>query len=481
MTSDPRHDLRPPQRSRDGIPALDFRNPPLMRDVMIDRLDIAVRGAFGIRADEQRAGDLFDRYKHLMMMRATTLGHHWSAPASASDTMCRVNLKSDGSSTISSCSIRIEWARDRVNLALRIGLNPTRTLRHRAAELATDLEAVPELMAMSPVQFFARSDQLQPLQSADENDNVLPNLDAIRAALGDDFPTTFMPIFDGQLRRWAIDAVAPRQLGFVSQETESGIEATSGSDQVQLNWPQLTVRSIEAYFERRHAEAYKLIDRLAKQIPAGHDGAEWRRYGQNEVGGRRAGSEIVGLDLTGTIRQKYYAKTKNRVRAETVYSSAIRNALRITSRPEGLQVLSEVSSAIRNDTIRRCRWDEFCALCIEPPRATLGEVAHFLSSVVQAATSARVDPAPVLEALLMSGGIDQTETSGRAPSRLIRRLISAGIIEATGLRKRQRPHSQNRYRLCSAWLDAAERMQRAFVHDDQTVITCTEIDVETPR
>lgn len=467
MMSDPRFEIRPRQRGRDGLLALDVRNPPLMRDVMIDRLDITVRGSFGASVSEDGAGDLFDRYKHLMLQRSSFTDANWGAPASQSRTKCRVSIRGNPNSTIQNGAISVEWARNEVNFSIRLTLNPTRTLRHRLSEIQASDYAMAELQSLPPERFFAASNLLQPLLTLDGNDNALPDLNLVRSSLGDDYPTTFMHIYDGQLRKWAIDAVAPIQLGFIARETEAGIEAVAENDRVHLRWPHLTIRSAEAYFERRHSNSVQLLDRLTRQIPAGHSGANWRRYGQNETGGRRPGSEVVGLDLTQSVQQKYYAKTRTRVRAETTYTRAVRNALRVTSNSTSLFVVSELSAAIRRDTILRCRWNDFCAICAEPPRATLAETTQLLTAIVQAAISAKVDPEPVLAALLSTGGIDETDSVGAAPRRLIQRLARFGVIETTDLRRRSRPNSPKRHRLTSSWTDAAERLQQAFAETDE--------------
>lgn len=462
MTIGPRFDIRPQQRGRDGLPALAASNPPRIEDVMIDRIKIRVSGSFGHASSADDAGALFDRYKLILMERASDAASNWNAPTGRSKSTSRIGLRSNNHSTIRDASITIKWAREATKFGLNVTVNPTRTLVHRLSEIEQTDDPIGTLATLTPSDFFAASRSLQQLQTLDGNDNAISDWSSAQSLLGEDFSMQFMRVFAEQLRRWAIEAVAPRSLGFTSQSQRAGILATSGNDYLQLFWHDLTVLSAEVYFERRHSQAVDLLNRLTRDIPAGHLASRWRRYGQNETGERRLGAEVIGLDITKTIQQKYYAKTNDRVRIETTYTSAIRNALRQRLNDPTQIGLFELCHALCLDTIARCQWEEFCDLCGEPMRATLQEAAQLFAIVSVTAHNMGVDPTHVLSALLSTGGIDATVNDEPDLPMLLEKLESDGILRRRNLRRRRQPNDPIRYRLNSDWMDVADRIQRAF-------------------
>ena len=462
MTVGPRFDVRPRQRGRDGLPGLEAFNPPKFEDVMIDRIKVGVSGAFGNPASSEDAGRLFDRYKYLLLDRAADPASNWKAPSGRSRSATRAELKPDPNTTISKGVINIRWARDAVTIRLNLTLNPTRTLSHRLAEIGDSPDPIGLLASLTPNEFFATSNSLQQLQTLDGNDNMIANWSVARSKLGSDFPTLFLEVFEAQLQRWVADAVAPESVGFSSRVTSDSIVAVEGMDRLQLFWDHMTILSAEAYFERRHASAVDLLDRLTRDIPAGHTASEWRRYGQNEIGERRQGTEVIGIDVTNTVQQKYYAKTSNRIRIETTYTRAIRNAVRLNLNGTVRDGFFELSSALRRDTVTRCKWDAFCNLCAVPRRATLQEAAQLFTTVSVTAHDMDVDPTPVLAALLSTGGVDATLPNGLAPSKLLEKLERLGVLKRKNLRRRNQPKAPVRYRLNSDWLEVADRIQKAF-------------------
>lgn len=462
MTIGPRFDIRPQQRGRDGLPPLALSNPPRIEDVMIDRIKIRVSGSFGHASSADDAGALFDRYKSILLERASEETSNWKAPTGKSRSTSRASLRPSGHSTIKDASITIRWAREAVNIGLNVTVNPTRTLVHRLAEIEQTDDPMAMLAALAPNDFFAVSQALQQLQTLDGNDNAIASWSSARSILGDDFATQFLRVFAEQLRRWAIDAVAPERFGFASQSAHDGILANSGSDYLRLFWHHLTVLSAEVYFERRHAQAVNLLDRLSRDVAAGHLASEWRRYGHNEIGERREGTEVVGLELNIPIQQKYYAKTNDRVRIETTYTRAIRNTLRQTLRDPTQGGFWQLCHALREDTIERCQWDEFADLCAEPKRATLQEATQLFVTVSVTAHKMGIDPTEVLSALLSTGGVDATVADEPKLPKLLKKLERDGVLRRKNLRRRRQPNAPIRYRLNSDWMDVADRIQRAF-------------------
>jgi hypothetical protein len=429
---------------------------------MIDRIKIGVSGAFGDPSSSEDAGRLFDRYKQLLLKRAAVPASDWKAPSGTSNSASRVELKSNPNTTISHGAINIRWARDATAIRINLTLNPTRTLCHMLAEIGDRADPIGRLAALTPNEFFATSRSLQQLQTLDGNDNMIANWSDARSKLGSDFPTLFLEVFEAQLQRWVADAVAPESVGFSAPTMGGIVTAADGEERLRLFWDRLTILSAEAYFERRHASAANLLDRLTRDLPAGHTSSKWRRYGQNEIGERWEGTEVVGLDVTQTVQQKYYAKTNDRVRIETTYTRAVRNALRLNRNDLVSEGFCALSLALRRDTITRCQWDAFCNLCAEPKRATLQEAAQLFATVAVSANELDVDPTPVLAALLSTGGVDATHDDGRAPPKLLRKLERLGVLKRKNLRRRNQPNAPVRYRLTSDWLKVVDRIQKAF-------------------
>lgn len=464
MTLGGRFELRPSQRSRNGVPALGLNNPPTVPDVMIDKLVVSVSGSFGPRTTEDNAGKLFEHYRAILEARVQRGAGDWQAPRGKAAASFWVQMRPAAATTIGEAKLKVEWAKETVNLRLKMSLNPTRTLLHRLRYLImAGAEAVPSLTDMPPHMFFGRSSTVEVPPTLDGNDNMLMDLNAVRSALGADYASTFLAAFDYQLRKWALDAIAPEALGFIPAISGEQTQSALGVFRARLNWNHLTVNYAEGYFERSHGSAVRLLDRLSRSVPASHTGAGWRRYGENEIGQRRPGSELVGLDLSNTVQQVYYAKTPTRVRAETRFTRAVRNAVRVDRGEQSERPLFDLLQAIRRDVLSRCRWRVFCSMCEEPARPVLAESAQLLLAIVTAAHEAGVNPEPVLTQLLGTGGLDGTSDDGSAPSRLIRHLCRAGVLDKSTLHRRRRPGEVPRYRLAPDWMELAERLQRAFV------------------
>jgi hypothetical protein len=448
---------------------LNVRLRPRLNETLVDKIDVSVSGSFGPETDMHSAGQLFETYRMMLVQRVQQSGNHWRAPKGQSLAKFTARLRSDHL-TVSDATIKVEWAQTTVNLSVRLTLNPTRTLIHNLPSIAEAGCAEQLLRAMSPSQFFACNTSATPATTLDGNDNALDRPDLVRTYFGDgDFASAYMPIYEEQLRRWIMDAVAPLAFGFNQSPTTHGIQAISGPHTVRLNWAYLTIWSAEAYLERRHSNAVELMDRLAHAIPASEIEASWRQYGENELGGRRQGSPVVGYDHTKTIQQIAYAKTRQRLRLETRFNSGVRNAVRLSIEDTSAHSpLTELLNAARRRSVSLLenRWGAFCRLCEEPPRATMGDVADFMVRVADLAREEGVYAQDVLASLLGSGGIDETDEFGTAPPTLIARLIQSRIIDRRSLQNRRRPGAGRRYRLAHDWADVAERLQRALSETD---------------
>ena len=457
-----RFEVRARQRGRDGFKPLAGNAAPTVADMIIDRIELSVTGTFGPRVPMENAGELLTAYREMLLLaRGCEATARWLAPQQRSRVRFRMPLAQSSASTISHAVVRANWTPDRVELSLRIVANPTRTLVHCLPRLSGRSDPLSVLRSMPPRLFFAPSEAPACAQSLDGEDNVLGSLRDLQERIGPDFFTPFLAVYEEKLRSWAVDALAPASLGFRALPVTNGIVARRGQDVVHLAWPMLKVWSAEAYFERRHGSAQALLDRLSDIVASHHARAEWRLYGENDLGGVRAGSKVIGIEPTQAVQLKYYAKTASRVRAEIRYTKKVRNTVRETNTEENALPLQNLLSAVRRDAVARSRWSVFYAMCTEPSRPMLVEAAQLMTAIVDAARRSNVPPAPVLATLLGAGSIEESASDGGAPRRLMRRLEAAGVISRASL-ARLRPGDTRRHGLAAHWTDTAERLRAAF-------------------
>lgn len=456
MTGGMRWDIRPEQRSQNGLKGLARSNPPTLDDILIDRVDLSVKGVFALRGDEDSGPRQFDALGRLLAEQDTV----WTSPHRNASNTFRVKLRNKEQWTFNA-SLRAQLDKQSPKLTLLAALNPVRTLHHRLAELPDDADFVSLLIEMSPSDFFAPSLSLQQLQSIDGNDNYLPDIALAKRKLGNEYFSQFLNVYDLQFRRWIGEAISLNS-DFRVRCSSARIVAGSDTGEMRMDWSHLTVRSAELYFERRHSGAPALLDRLTRKVLSAQSGSTWRSYGQNEVGERRLGTEVIGLDLTASIQQKYYGKTPSRIRCETRYTKGIRNVLRETLGDATNEAFLKILHSLREDVKKRCQWDAFCDLCAEPKVATLHEASMLLATVAIEADKAGVDAGPFLGRLLATGGVDLSNEDGGALSTLINRLIDLEVLEIIKLQRRYRPGMVRRYTLSKTGREIAELVQRSF-------------------
>ncbi|MEZ0498206.1 hypothetical protein [Sphingomonas sp. IW22] len=464
MAMHPRYDLRPRQRSRNGVKALDLAARPTRDDMMIDLIRMRVTGWISATSRDA-VHDLFRRYRAALTSREDQ-NRAWSAISDKPSEYYRTTFRPGANWLMNETFLDARQDADRVKVSLSISINPTRILHHPLVALP-DQMAREELLAMVPQAFFAAAAIEQGDMALGGADNAVPRPIEAQEKLGPAFADAFIEIVEVQLRRWVLDAIGPVSAGFVHWQEETRLIARSEAMALRLDWANLIVLYAEANFERRHSSAEALMERLAHTVPQAHSETGLRRYGETELGGRRLGSAVVGFARTKTVHQIYYAKYRDRVRAETRYLSAVRNAVRAT-RCKTEHPLADLLGQVRDDAVRRAgsRWAVFCAMCEEPRRATLHEVAGMVSLVADCAQAAGVAFMPVFSALLTSGGIDETGENGPAPRRLMDRLERAGLISRQNLNIRLRAGEQRRHALTGDWLEIVQRMKAAFDEPD---------------
>ena len=454
--------VRPLQRSRHGIPSLRPSNTPTADEMAFDKVVVSIPGMMtSVLTNPPPVREVFEDFRATLGSRALNSSGLWSVPGQGHIRFDTTLRRPFGS--IMAANLRTTWADDTHDLMLKLTVNPTRSLIHALTAVENVSYTGAWLASLPTSVFFASARDAMPAATLDGNDNAFADLLAITARMGPDHARAFLAIFERQLRTWALDAVAPREAGFSRSDSDNGplLVADNGVHRVALDWRRLFVRSAEIYCERRHSDAPQLMERINTAVLASHNDAEWQRYPIDEIGGRIAGSTVVGIKPTSRIKQLYYAKASDRVRIETRYFNRVRDTLR------GLPIsatspLRDLLIALRHDATRRLRWDAFCAMAEEPSRPLMTDFTQLAGTIARCCEEARTAPEPVFAALVGSGGFTQTRSDGEYPVRLVRRLVAAGLVDNSGLTGRARPGQPRRHHLTEPAATVALMIRRTF-------------------
>lgn len=440
--------------------SLRLGNRPTASEMAYDKVVISVSGRVcTVLPVAPEASAVLDGYRDTLTRRAEATRPLWSRPGAAPT---RFDTKlSRPLGTVTGALIRTTWADATHDLMLTLTVNPTRTLIH-ALTMVDDRTFTGSRLAALPLDdFFAWSPIAASASTLDGTDNAFYRLDDIIARMGPDHAGAFISTFERKLKEWALEAVAPRGEGFRHDLRGGTLIGDNGVHHVSLNWSHLFLRSAEVYCERRHGDAPALMERLNAAVLAAHAEADWRMFDIDEIGGRVAGSTVIGIAPTSRIRQVFYAKTRDRIRIETRYHHRVRDALR--GAPISVTTpLRDLLNGLRDEAAARLQWDSFCAMAAEPPVPMVTDFARLAGIVARCASQANVDAEPVFAALIGSGGLEQTRADGRFPLRLIRRLVEAGLVHRNSLTRRARPGQARRHHLTEPYATVARMLQRTF-------------------
>ncbi len=460
MSEGTRFDVRPPQRGKDGFARLAREPAPSVSDVMIDSFRIRLSGRMRAADATGSNVEVFERHKVRLIDASGISAAVWKCPPVGSTRTFSVELAA-GHSTVNARQ-KVDLDQEGATIALDLQANPTRTLRHLLARAPEGEPFRDWLDGLSAEEFFAKSAELQPLQTADDNDNALVNLNQPRHLMGKAFIGSLLDVFEDKLSDWAVSAAAIHDLAIRERRPSGLVRLVSSTDELTFDWSKISPRSIETYIERRHSSANALLERLKDDVQSSQYAASWRRYGINEIGERFGNTVVIGTDLTRSIQRKVYAKTMDRVRIETRYTKGVMNSLRLKHRELGPHPLATICNAARMDTINRLQWDVICDLCVEPRRATLAEAIDMISSIGREARAHRRPAGPVTFALISTGGVEATDPDGAIPLSLLEALEARGIVSRENLQRRRRPGRPHKFHLTEAWMEVARRMREAF-------------------
>jgi hypothetical protein len=461
MNYDPRW-LRPAQRGRFGVLPLHPRHQPTPEEMAFDKVELWVPGSLhSALSDAPNAFAVLDSYRETLFHRSGQSGSGWTPPGKSKSV---VRTQSKGSGTVSNVTVRARWEDAPHVLSVALTINPTRTLAQALSRIDPDCSALDALDRLSVDQFFARDPHTAAevaTGTLDGAENSFDHLDTIIARLGHDAHASFMTVFERQIRKWVLEAVAPEYYGFVHDTSGEVLTATNDEHRIELDWSRTAVRYAEVYCERRHGDAVGLMDRLASTVLAAHREADWRTYPIGEMGGRDACSTTIGIKPTSNIEQVYYAKRADRIRIETRYNKRVRDNVR-GAQTSPRSPLRETLQLLQADACVRIKWSSFCTMAEDPPTLLISDLSRLAGVIARGAFEARVDPEPLFNALFGSGGIDEGQATSDFPRRLIKRLCVAGVINGANLQRRSRPGQTRRYHLREPYLGVALALQSTF-------------------
>lgn len=440
MATDAHRIIRARQRSRSALRSFATPLAPSLTEVGIDRMVIKVKGTWSCSTP--------DDYLDLV-----ATGHpdiDWFCAPSRSPSKVAFKSRTPARSTISEMHVTVSrrWGGPGGTIAADVKCNPTRTLAHLLTAY-TDRELFAEIIdRLSPIDFFARS-EVVPL-SLDGGDNWIADVDAARAALGNDIFGAFLPIFARNIRSLVMQMVAPT---YGAVEPSLGAIVANGVE-VRMDWSHASSPQIESYFERFHSQARTIIRSAAQTVLAGLDNASVRHHLDQTSFERSGDLFTIATPLPGKRQLVLYAKARDRIRFEV---RKYKGGGRYTSTPDdaGDRLLIIMNSERR--ALLERPWATVGDFLLERDKPVIADLHRLILLTLGACASRQVDPRPVVEALLTDGGLVRTGTN----KRLLDELCQIGVLERISLWQRGQ-RGPRRYMLTADFRAAYDAMLAGF-------------------
>ncbi|GAA0587188.1 hypothetical protein GCM10008942_40260 [Rhizomicrobium electricum] len=361
--------------------------------------------------------------------------------------------------------LTVKPAGSRANWTLALNLNPTRTLVHLQSRYQPC-----EFHSLFGREFFvAQPAAHASIRSLDQHDNMLlgryvPGAQRARER----YLSVFLETFELGLQRLVQELLCETAPGrFFTydgpsitwpQAASDGHHDSSAAATVRVNWGEISLSQCEVYWERRVARALPWMRAFADHALAAARDVRIRRYETERelVVAREAGSLVVTIPLDATrSRHKaekelvVYAKDDDRIRFEVRYHSNLPDVIS-NSAPRDFRRLSSLFMAARADALTRLPWLRFGEIMREAPPVPASELIPLVDFIRQETERHPGAFRGALEALLLTGGISETDGGGWASAELLTRLVRRGVLEPSRLVRHQR--GTKRYRLARRYL-----------------------------
>ncbi|QYU68641.1 hypothetical protein J4558_00370 [Leptolyngbya sp. 15MV] len=437
--------LRVRQRGRGGLRAFVPELQPVMEEIGIDRFSMTVIGNWIAEPATQDSLSVEEFFEMLTP---------WDEPQwfrmENTRTGVVIKSRSGAATTLGAIRLGVDGRRERggfIKFALKGG-NVTRTLHHllimhghlgpQFAEFASQLD---------PVSFFMRAPGGVPLGFGEDADNWISDYAVMRACLGDDPFGTFHPIYVRQLQRmvgWLVLPLDTRRLIPDGTSMWSRVPGIS----CRMDWGDVRLQQIEAYFERRHSHAVGAVRLLATAALVDFDDAQvWRYITNTSLWAERADDNLsVGFDLRENYRLAVYAKAPGRIRFEVR-----RKGKGTTIQPsDGVPMpearLLDMFRHDQSNLLDAAQWRSLGPLMDEHPAPQMSDLVHLCSAVQRASAAHEVNFSSLLAALLEDGGLKPNGALGWSDA-LISDLRQAGILYRPNVRRRDHRRPNKRHAL----------------------------------
>jgi hypothetical protein len=453
------HSLPPArERNRDGVRQLDWNRSPEAGEALIDRMSIKVRATV-----EGDTNDSIRDYAALLnpgggfgVLDGSRLlfgAGHWRGDKFVQPVVIGTSVSSG------SLEIYKDRARPAAGINIKLTLNPTRTLAHLLARHRRE-----DFRNLPSDHFFGLAPRV-PAQSVtlDGGDNMLADFDQVGGpaylARVRHF-SSFFAEYEVALKRLIAAHLCPVEQGYAYDLDGGDFVAVSDRYRVRIQWGRVGLLQCEVYWERAHDSALAFVRRLANQALGAARTVTINTYGfVGRPSLEREGaatSVLLPLASQSPIALATYAKAQNRVRFEVRYLADMPQDVRDAA--AGQTRLSGLIDAVRTDAVRRLPWRGLGLLMAErevpDPLAVVD-----LAEGVRLATEGHAGLfRPVLESLVLTGGVTDGGERGAIPSSVVNALVRRGIVERVRLRRREDRVSGRRYRLTGRFDGVASPM-----------------------
>lgn len=437
--------MRVRQRGRGGLRAFDPDLQPVLSEVGIDRFSMSVVGHWNAERTTHSGLSVEQYFETLtpgddpqwFRMETTRTGVAIKSRAAAATTLGPINLS-------------VERQRERggfIKFSLNGG-NVTRTLHHLLIMHGHEGQQFVEVVSrLDPASFFSRASGGVPLGFGQDPDNWISDYAVMRACLGDNPFDAFHPIYVRQLQKLVAWLVLPVYNSRVIDDATSLVSLVPGIV-CRMNWGDVRLKQIEAYFERRHSYAIGAVRLLATAALVDFDDADvWRYLTNTSVWAGRADDNLsVGFDLRKGYRLSVYAKAPGRIRFEVRRKGTGTTIASSDGTPMPEKRLLDMFRNDRTNLLDAARWPMIGPLMDEHPAPQMNDLVRLCSAVQRVSGEHRTDFTTLMSVLLQDGGLRPNGAHGWTDA-LIDDLRRAGVLHRPTVRRRDHRRPNKRYAL----------------------------------
>jgi len=320
---------------------------------------------------------------------------------------------------------------NRAAIAIQFRGNPTRTLAHLLRRYPDDHGSADRMDELSAFEFFAKTPNVP--VGLDGGDNLIADVDAARIAFGDDVFTAFLPTYVAKLRALSISLLSHDPFDAVHTE-EGGVDVLRSDDGlVRIDWDRAQAPQMETYFERYHGSARGVVRSAAQNVLTKLDHAVVRHHLSGSSFEREGDLFSMRCQLPHNKTMSAYAKLGDRLRFEISRKTAGRYTDPLLPGASGR--LLSVFSSERRALLTACPWIVVGELFAEHKVPVADDLLAMIEIISRCSAGAGVAAAPIMEMLMVDGGMSMTS----ANRSLIAALVRSGLIARTTLWKKDHP------------------------------------------